>query len=376
LVIAFGLALLSCSAFASPPVPPVFTSIDGQEVGHPNPDGRYSLNDAIVGLPFAVQTPRPPQIAAEVVVTPSTLGSHINTPGLRLILEPGNYGNRMFNSQDQQIVLREGVYFGSLSIGGSARRISIRNQVPRSGNMTNITTPEGGWGGFPEDILIDGIRSDAGGNRNFVNGQRIAIINSFIRTVDFPLSAFNAPPTGYNDIIIANCYLENYGGTLGEQVHPNQAGVRFHNTNRLVFVDNRVNKIGGNKHVFRLHGGHGTDIDHAYIGRNVHSGPGPEFIASSGAGSGPGDDSDILRNIWYVDNWLSTTNAAYGAMIMVTQYQGFLTHLTMRGNTYRGPTPSAVHVYNMGVLPNEPGWVIEDNDLQSPYQDPPAWEFK
>lgn len=69
------------------------------------------------------------------------------------------------------MVLREGVYFGSVSIGASPRGISIGNELPRSSNIANITTPEGSWGGFPEDICIDGIRSDVVTNRNFIHGH-------------------------------------------------------------------------------------------------------------------------------------------------------------------------------------------------------------
>ena len=338
----------------------------------PSPTGRYSLDDATRGLPFVVDTPAPPQITAEQVVTPTTIGNHINTPGMRLILEAGNYGNRTFNSQDQQIILREGVVFGSVWIGGSARRISIRNEVPRSGNMTNISMPEGGRNGFPEDILIDGVRSDAGANVNFIHGQRIAIINSFIRTVDFPLSSFNAPPTGYNDIIIANCYLENYGGTLGEAIHPEQAGVRFHNTNRFVFVDNRVNKIGGTKHVFRLHGGDGSDIDYAYVGRNIFGNTQSVSFHPQGTGT---PVTDIFRNIWFEDNHLSSLINYGSGFVQVPDSPGPIEMMYVRGNTFRG---QGNKVFGSGST--NPGyqaaeWVVENNSIGA-YADPPAWEFK
>ena len=355
LVIALGLALLSCSVPAAPPNPPVITALDDQEVGHPNPDGRYSLEDAIRGLPFTVNTPIPPQVVAEQVVTPSTLGNYINNPGMRLILEPGNYGNRTFNSQDQQIVLRDGVYFGNVSIGGSARRISIRNEVPRSGNMTTISMPEGEWNGFPQDILIDGVRSDDGGNRNFVNGTRIAFLNSFIRSVDFPLSAFNGQ---HSDIIIANCNLEAYGST--------QAGPRFHTVNRFVVVDSRVNKTGSNHHSFRLHAGDGADIEHAYIGRNQISDAAPVTLSPQGTGT---PTSDNFINIWFEDNDVHI-RVMFDSAFVQTGQPDQVAYLWIRNNRFYGPAPN---ITSHGVT--RPGWTIDGNSIGS-YQSPPAWDFR
>ena len=359
-VILFGLALLSSSIYATPN-PPVFTAIDGQELDNPNQDDRYSLEDAIRGLPFTVNLPIPPQVESEQVVTPSTLGNYINTPRLRLILEPGNYGNRTFNSQDQQIILREGVYFGSVSIGGSARRISIRNEVARSGNMTRFTTPEGGWSGFPEDIFVDGIRSDIGNDVNYIHGQRIAIINSFIRAFDFPVSSFNGL---YNDIIYANCNFESYGDQ--------QAGVRFHNIDRFVFVDNRVSKTSGTKHVFRLHGGGGADTEHAYIGRNQIGNVQQISINPQGTGT---PTSDVFHDIWFEDNTLHAQSTHGPGFISVHEHEGGLLRLRVRGNNFYGPASRVFVTPTNAPVPNEPGWVVENNTISS-FQSPPPWDFR
>lgn len=362
------------SLWAAPSPPPLLCVEDGdcvetepvvdeQEPGHSNPDGRYGLEDAIRGLPFTVNTPVPPQIESEQVVTPSTLGNYINRSGVRLILEPGNYGNRTFNSQDQQIVLREGVFFGNVSIGGSARRISIRNEVPRSGNMTSLSMPEGGWGGFPEDILIDGIRSDVGNDVNYFHGQRMAIINSFIRAFDFPLSAFNGR---YNDIIIANSNLESYGDQ--------QAGVRFHNINRFVFVDNRVSKTSGDKHVFRLHGGGGADIDYAYISRNQMGNVQQISINPQGTGT---PTSDVFHDIWFEDNNLHAQSTYGPGFISVHENTGGLLRFRVRGNNFYGPaSTSNIFVTPVNApVPYEPGWVVEGNTITG-FQAPPPWEFR
>lgn len=345
-------------ANGAPPRAPILTSVNDTPVQPIESPATYTLQDAIRGVPFDIALPAPPSVSEERSVTPATLGNYINTPGLRLVLQPGDYGDRTFSSQDQEIILTEGVIFNYVWIGGSARRLAIRNLVPRSGNMRTISLPEGNTG--VSDILIDGIFSDRGGNRNFVNGRRIAILNSFIRTQDFPLSAFNG---SYADIIIANSRLEAYGTT--------QAGVRLHSTNRLVFVDNFVAKSGSLHNPFRLHAEQGS-IEHAYVARNTFGNTNTVMINPGGGGGGT---SDIFQDIWFEENRLHAQHVWGGGFITVSENAGDIRRLRVRGNRFYGPGSGVFGTPSGASVPNEPGWVVETNTFGG-FREPDDWEFQ
>ena len=97
------------------PIPPPLLCVDDidciETAGSPEapaPGQGYTLANATAGLPFTLNTPVLPSISNEVTVTPSTIGAN-KVNGRRIILQPGNYGNQMFGSQDQEIVLQAGV---------------------------------------------------------------------------------------------------------------------------------------------------------------------------------------------------------------------------------------------------------------------------
>lgn len=349
LLFVVGLALLSFNSFAQAPNPPVFTSLDGQEID-PNPGGRYSVSNATRGLPFAVATPTPPQISAEQIVTPSTIGNYINTPGMRLLLEPGNYGRLSLRGTDQEIVLTSGVIVNQLYTSG--QRIVVRAVPVRTGTIDSLELDDG-----TADLLLDGIRVDGSsyqGRNHIWNCRRVAVINSRIRQVDFSFAAYG----NADDVIIANNYMETYGSA--------QTAVRLHSMVRLVFVDNNVRATGGNG-MFRLHANsRGRGGEYLYVGRNQFEG-GAWMIKPS---SNEASTENTIGAVWIEGNasywpgefWYINTRSAPDGF--------YASPFTYRNNV--AYTPNGIH-----PAPGDHPWnaTIENNSVRG-YVAPPAWDHQ
>jgi hypothetical protein len=338
----------------------------------------YTLADAIAGLPFSVNLPTAPTITSEATVTSNAeLSAALAVNGQRINISPGTYNGFTVYGADQEIIIGAGCVFGDVVFSSTARREIFRAADPRNCSMTLCRGPEAGAG--PQDILIDGVyvfsteSVVATRNRNFWKGDRIAILNSFFRMVDFPLSSFNQPPDTH--FIIANCDMQNFGATVPG--HTEQAGVRFHNLDPFVFVDNRVRKEGGEKQVFRVHLGDGADCQYTYVARNQFENINHCWIEPQGAGA----TADIFEDVWFEDNDLYVSQSYGGNFIGVSSESGTILRYRVRNNRFYGSSnPSEgfgiFKSYDFSVPPwIGPSWTIENNVIQ-PYTTPPSWGFQ
>lgn len=333
----------------------------------PSPDGEYTLADATAGLPFTLNTPIPPNITSEATVTPSTIGSN-KVNGRRIILQPGNYGNQTFGTQDQEIVLQAGVVIGTLSFNNTARRLHFRGSPARAHSIRTLTT--GGSHNNPiSDLLFDGINVDDGTSQgqNNVHGTRVAVINSSIRQFSYAMGNFHDT----TDFLLANSYVYTWGGT--------QANMRSHSALRYVVVDSRLRKSGSGHHTLRVHGADSTSerpADYIYVARNQMDGA---RIAIRGTGTSGAEDGGVsgpsagVGTVWFENNVLYQPGDNNASL-----YTG--------NNTHDSDRPQMMYVRNNTLYtdrapwfsPGQPrsNWVVQNNPV-NPYQPPPAtWDFQ
>jgi hypothetical protein len=331
-------------------------------VGGGEPGEGYTLADATAGLPFAISTPTPPTITSEATVTPATFSAN-NVNGRRLILGAGTYSNLTIGGTDKEVVLTTGVNItGMLEIAG--QRIIIRANPARTGAISHLLMSR-----MPdrvEDILLDGIYSEAGDYNEIRDCNRIAVINSRFRQINYAMSIFTGQ---HNDVIFANTSFETYGG--------NQAVVRLHSVNRLAFVDNLVrssNSSGG----FRLHvsGTHwqtgldGQKADNLCVRRcqfeGTHTSNLTNFLSASGDG---GTTANGMGAVW----WEDTT--------VYHNSQWFIS----TGNTVQVNYPEVITMRNNAAYISSGGWPTADqhpwdatmeNNTTQGYQAPPVWEHQ
>ncbi|NND54611.1 MAG: hypothetical protein HKN56_06535, partial [Gammaproteobacteria bacterium] len=266
----------------------------------PSTGGDYDLSDALAGVPFTVNTPVLPNISEEVTVTPSTIAAN-KVNGRRLILQPGNYGNQSFGTQDQEIVIQPGVEIGTLSIDRTARRLHFRATPVRSGRIRTITTGGSNNNGIT-DLFFEGLYVNDNGSpsANNFHGARIAIINSHIIASEYAVGGFH----GVTDFILANSHAHTDSNGGG-----NESNMRSHSPVRYVVVDSRLQKSGlSKKHTLRIHAGPPGDrpADDIYIARNQLDGSRVAIrgTGTCGAENGQPDACETagLGTVWFDNN--------------------------------------------------------------------------
>jgi len=332
----------------------------------PAPGNGYSLADATAGLPFSVSTPVLPSITNEVTVTPSTIAAN-KVNGRRLILQPGNYGNQSFGTQDQEIVIQSGVEIGTLRLDNTARRLHFRGLPARAGRIRTVDTG-GSWNNSISDLFFDGITTDDTGSpsQNQFHGTRVAVINSSITASAYAMGNFHE----VTDFVAANNYIHTYGTT--------QANMRTHSALRYVVVDNRLRKSGSAHHALRVHGGSegARPADYIYIARNQIDGA---RVAVRGTGSLGAEDggtsgaSSGIGTVWFENNTIyqpGGNNASF--------YTG--------NNTHDSDRPQMVYLRNNVLYSDRATWFspgqprssyVVQNNAHNPYQPPPAnWDFR
>lgn len=338
---------------ASPATPP------------PSSGGSYGLADALAGVPFTVNVPVLPNISDEVSVTPSTINAN-KVNGRRLILQPGNYGNQTFGTQDQEIVIQPGVEIGTLSLDNTARRLHFRASPARSGRIRTVYTG-GSWNNGMTDLIFDGIFADDTGTpgQNQFHGTRVAILNSSITASAYAMGNFHEVV----DFVAANNHIHTYGTT--------QSNMRSHSALRYVVVDNRLQKSGSGHHALRVHGG-GTDqraADNIYIARNQIDGA---RVAVRGTGSLGAEDggtsgaSSGIGTVWFENNTIYQPGANNASL-----YAGNVTHDSDRPQMFYLRNNVLYSNRATWFSPGQPrsNWVMENNP-HNPYQAPPSWDFR
>jgi hypothetical protein len=317
----------------------------------------YSLGP----VPFGFSWPVPPSITREQVVTPTTLGTYIGTPGLRLVLSAGTYGDRTFSSQDQEIVFRAGAVVGNVYIGESARRLKFRGETPRAGRFNIIAMP---YNNTPEDIMFDGVygeTSPGASPSNVVQGHRVAIINSYLKATSYGLSSM-PNSGGATDVVIANNNIIS---------STDQSGVRLMNVDRLVFVDNRVGKESSGL-LFRLHSDATTaPINNAYIARNQIEGMGQNYGNVLAPGSNPNNAPAPMRGVIFESNdTYCNCGVVFGdGASLTTALSTSAQSMTVRNNrSFGGPLTTWTY-------PLLTGWIWQNNTVL-PMQQPPPWNFR
>lgn len=313
----------------------------------------YTIANAIAGLPFAISTPTAPTIVDEVTVTPATFASS-NENGRRLILTAGNYVDIGISGSDKEIVFTTGVIIRSLNVSG--QRIVIRANPVRSGTINRFEISSSAT-----DVLFDGLWGDSTAltdERNFVHGNRVAILNSRFRMKDFALSSFPANTSYPHDVIVGNCNLISYDTT--------QAGIRLQSVERLVFVDSRVEK--NNQSTFRLHTSpEGQKSDNLYVARNQMEG-GFWQIRPVPGGTAELNNTLGMGSVWVEDNEIYDTGV-WSIIIGQESNNDFPEVFTCTGNNLYsggGGFPSA-GAYSWTAT-------ISGNTTNA-YTAPPAWEF-
>jgi len=371
------LVVLSGSAPATPQPPPILC-IDGSDcvetaVTNPdpdgNPDGGYTLA-SIGSVPFAYNTPIPPNISSEVTVTPATIEAN-KVNGRRIVLSPGNYGNQDFSTQDQEIVFQEGVAFGFLTVRPSAARLVFRGSSPRVGSVGYIEVGNN-RAGAATDIVFDGINQihiqepgDWPRQSNSFVAKRIAVINSSFLAYKYLAVSFSSPGARLEDAIFANNNMVDEGTSLPGSGSAGPS-TRFSGSIRLIFVDNRV--VGyrpDGYHNFRIHAQPDLDAEDFYIARNQFEGTGHYFIRKGESGAGNME----LLNIHYVDNeQYNTMHQPINVHAGSSPFE-HPTTFTLTGN----------NLYQSGqAWPTQPAgftWTISGNTVNASAT-PPVWQFR
>lgn len=328
--------------------------------------GSYTLA-SIGSVPFAYSTPVPPTITSEATVTPATIESN-KVNGRRLILTEGNYGNQTFNTRDQEIVFREGVVIGFLTVGSSAARLRFRGEPARAGVTGYISV--GSSSAAAQDIVFDGINQvhiQEGGQwprqENSFNAQRLAVINSRLQAYGFVALSYSGANNRLTDAIFANNNMVDAGTDLPGTGF-GQAAVRIQGAARVVFVDNRLSANTNDAfHNFRIHAQPGWHAEQFYIARNQFEGTGHSFQRS---GDGSSQVMEI-RDVWFEDNVQYTTRLS--PINVGNDSSSYPTSLTVRNNRLYstvGGWPS---------VPSGYSWQFSGNTV-SGYQNPPAWQFR
>ena len=354
------------------PIPPPVLCVDGidcvETAEPPEPPGLgqgYTLANATAGLPFALNTPVLPSISNEVTVTPSTIAAN-KVNGRRIILQPGNYGNQTFGSQDQEIVLQPGVEIGTLTFDNTARRLHFRANPARSGRIRTISTG-GSANNALTDLLFDGIFADDTGSpgQNQFHGTRVAVINSSLTAETTAHASFHLA----TDLLVANSYIHTYG-----IVH----GLRSHSALRYVVVDSRLRKSGSGHHALRVHGDDSTSTRPAhniFIARNQIDGA---RVAIRGTGTQGAEDGGLsgssagIDTVWFENNTLYQPGENNSSL-----YAG--------NNEHDSDRPQMLYLRNnvlysdraTWLSPGQPrsNWVLQNN-AHNAYQPPPDWSFR
>lgn len=374
----FGLLLVSgvWAVVSAAPNPPPLLCVDDADCVEspetapppqppPSSDG-YTIADAMAGLPFTIATPALPDITNEVTVTPATIGAN-KVNGRRLILQPGNYGNQSFGTQDQEIVIQPGVEIGSLTLSNTARRLHFRATPARSGRIRTIST--GGSHNNPvADLTFDGLFVDDTGSPsdNQFHGSRVAVLNSSITASGYAMGSFHE----VNNFVAANNHIHSYGASA-----PN---VRTHSPLGYVVVDNRIQKSGSAYHALRVHGLDSTSArpaDNVYIARNQIDGARVSIRGTGSAGAEDGGTSGAsagIGTVWFENNTLyqpGPRNATF--------YTGNVTHDSDRPQMLYLRNNVLYSNFATWISPGQPrsNWVLENNPHNA-YQEPPGWDFR
>jgi len=319
--------------------------------------GSYTFG-SIGSVPFSYATPVAPNTTSEVNVTPGTFAANL-VSGRRLVLSPGNYGDRTFGVQDIEFVLQPGAVLGRLAFTSSAARLKFTSTSPRAGVISYIDIQSTST----SDILFDGVTQvhvGGGNKRNFMQGRRLAIINS-----DLTTSAMVLYSVGGSDLVLANNrMLQAYPGYFGES-GASDAAIRLHGVQRLVFVDNFLTNlpidVPNDRHSFRIHGSSGgATSDNLYIANNIFVGPGTGVTSAS-------HETDVNR-VWWENN---VHHVSPGLMLMIVENSNLRSanQMIIRNNAAYGSAGNT-------DWPNaRSGWTVQNN-ASGPWQNPPNWSFK
>jgi hypothetical protein len=312
--------------------------------------------------------PTAPTIRSQQTVNTRTLARHIGAAGSQLTLQPGVYGDLTLDVDDQEIILQDGAILGIVTVTADVQRLIIRSQNARQGKVANFFFS--GRSGGTSDVLIDGVSGNSPlGQSNEFNGNRIAVINSYLRAANYGAGSFPEKTyDGPRDLIFANSNIISYDS---------QSGIRFMNTDRLVFVDSRVGKESAGL-LFRLHAdATSNDITCAYIARNQIEGLTEQNFGNVIArNSNPNNLPAAMRGVVFENNDVYCRCAMVfgdGATTASARATGAQT-MTLRNNRHFG-APDFVWTFPNAPSPPLPGWVIEGNTAL-PFQTPPAWSFR
>lgn len=339
-----------------------------------NPYPWYSAFDTN-DLPFTINAPAAPSIFNGTVnVTPATIAAN-KVNGRRLILEPGDYGNQLFSTQDQEIILQDGALIDVLTTNNTTRRLLIRGEAPRVGRIKTFST--GGSANRATDVIVDGVTIDDAFDPNSISanqwhGDRFAVVNSFIRQFNYAFGAFHNP----TDFFIANCHIHTYNADGFTNGQNGESNFRTHHALRMVIWDNRIQRSVGTKHTLRIHSTDTSqrETDLIYVARNqldgarvAIRGDGNGIESAGGAGPNAG-----IGTVWFEENRIYQPGPRNASLYCgdTTPDNDRPTMMYVRDNqlytnqaTYFSPsTPRAT-------------WVVENNSTAA-YQDPPVWNFK
>jgi hypothetical protein len=285
--------------------------------------GPYTLATAIAGSPFAINTPTPPTITSEQVVTTATLGANI-VAGRRVILEAGSYGLRTFNANDMEVVLRTGADISYLDFA-SANRVKVRGETPRTGLISGPIMIQG----TSSHICLDGITANGPGTSD-----------------DIQVYADNVEMA---DLIWANNRTYSNGNTTPT--------LRIMSCNRTLTVDSLIDNIGLSA-IYRVHADT-ADSDNHFCSRNQLLDGFMQLVAS---GSGGGGAQRLIGVTVHDNDWWG--NGSYISLGTGADRPEILTCTNNRGR---------------GLLawPTEelPAWDVSGNTNDA-YEAPPAWDYR
>jgi hypothetical protein len=310
--------------------------------------GAYSLDDAVVGVPFTINQPTAPNITnGDHNVTPANWAATLGN-GKRLYLSAGSYnGDVTFieNFTDLELVLESGANItGTLYVTGTAARVMVRGENFGDGNINAIFMTSG-----VADICFKEttIGSGSSGGTKF-EGTRIACMSNTIRTGDW--CAYS--DAGLEHFIFANNDAEGHSAGGGHCV-------RYIGANQTVTVDNRLYRSGAS--AYRVHADGFESTDH-YLARN-------QIESSTIFMQADGDANAVyerLIEIWMEDNDYYR-NADISSSFAFGSGGERPEILNCTGN--RG--------YGTGSWPSEllPAWDVSGNSVAA-YTSTPAWSFR
>lgn len=202
-------------------------------------------------IPFSYSWPIAPTITSEHTVSNSSELAIANISGARITLQAGNYGN-VSPANDQEWILESDAIIDTFTFTGS-QRVKVRGSTPRVGRIGRVTSEASGT----TDILFDGVyitshSGSIGDIWSSPNGQRIAIVNSALRSQSYVIFPVTADSSLSNNLIVAGNYIYTSSSVPAGAVYGNQHAMRCMSVNTTIIADNYIQKDDGGQGI-RIH---------------------------------------------------------------------------------------------------------------------------